>query len=211
MAASMIDVIIPAHVARIASGQLARAVASVAAQTMPARTIIEFDTTGAGSATTRNRGLAKAEADWVAFLDSDDELHPQHVEHLYEHAMATGADLVYSWFDRVGYQDPWPEREGIPFDPAALRRGNFIPVTVLARRGAVLAAGGFIPDLTIAPPALCDEWGLWLRMLDLGYRIEHLPERTWTWNVHGGNTGGSPVRGDARPAGYRRPPAFERT
>lgn len=177
---------------------LARAVASVQAQTVPARAVVQLDATRAGSAATRTAGLAGVRTPWVAFLDSDDVLDPGHLEKLAAHAETTGADLVYPWFRVDGYHDPWPGRFGQPFDGAALRRANYIPVTVLARTGLVRAAGGFIADLTIAPPAECDEWGLWLRMLDQGARIVHLPERTWTWVAHGKNSSGSPRLGDAK-------------
>lgn len=195
----MIDVVIPYHPARAANGMLARAVASVEAQTLPARPVLQLDETRAGAAATRNAGLARAETPWVAFLDSDDELHPQHLERCATFLGAAGADLVYPWFDRVGWIDPWPEREGRPFDAAALRRGNYIPMTVLVRRRLLLDVGGFQPDRTLAPPAECEDWGTWLRLLDAGARFVHLPERTWTWYAHGRNTAGSPYLGDAKP------------
>jgi hypothetical protein len=194
----VIDVVIPAHPARVASGMLARAVASVQAQTVPARAVVQLDAIRAGSAATRTAGLAGVVTPWVAFLDSDDVLDPEHLEKLVAHADATGADLVYPWFRVDSAPDPWPHRFGMEFDPQALRWGNYIPVTVLARTEAVRAAGGFIADLKHAPPAQCDEWGLWLRMLDRGARFAHLPERTWTWVAHSGNTSGSPRLGDAK-------------
>ena len=200
----MIDVVIPAHPARVASGQLDKAIASVWAQTFAARLVVQHDTTRAGSAATRNAGLARVRSPWVAFLDSDDVLDPGHLEKLAACAEATRADLVYPWFRADGYHDPWPHRFKHAFDAAALRRSNYIPVTVLARTDLVREVGGFIADLTIAPPAACDEWGLWLRMLDAGARIAHLPERTWTWNMHSGNTSGSPQLGDAKP-GWKGP------
>lgn len=199
----MIDVVIPTHPGRLATGLFHRAVVSVQAQTVPARVVSQLDTNGSGSADTRTRGLAKVSTPWVAFLDSDDELLPHHLERLAVHAEVTGADLVYPWFHLDGggiVEDPWPHRYGQPFDAAALRRGNYIPVTVLVRTELVRRAGGFVADLTISPPAQCDEWGLWLRMLDLGAKVEHLPERTWIWRVHGKNTQGSPRRGDAKPS-----------
>jgi glycosyltransferase involved in cell wall biosynthesis len=194
----VIDVVIPYHQARADNGMLERAVASVEAQTVSARTVLQLDDTRAGAAATRNVGVARATGEYVALLDSDDELRPQHLERLLAAAEATGADLVYPWFDREGWPDPWPEREARPFDAAALRRGNFIPITVLVRRQLLLDVGGFRPDLTISPPAQCEEWGTWLRLLDAGARFVHLPERTWIWHAHGRNTSGSPSLGDAK-------------
>lgn len=194
----MIDVIVPAHPARVANGMLKRAVDSVQAQTVPARAVVQLDATRAGSAATRNAALKGVTSAWVAFLDSDDTMDPGHLEKLAAHAETAGADLAYPWFRVDGYQDPWPWRYGMEFDPVALRRGNFIPVTVLARTDLVRDVGGFIADRKFAPPAQCDEWGLWLRMLDAGAKIIHLPERTWTWYAHSGNSSGSPRLGDAK-------------
>jgi hypothetical protein len=177
---------------------LNRALASVVAQTKPPEAIVvAVDHTRAGAAATRNVGLASVRTPWVAFLDSDDELDPDHLEQLL--TASDGADLVYPWFRVVGYVDPWPGRCGLPFDEAALRARTYnIPIAVLARTEAVRAAGGFIADLSIAPPAECEEWPLWLRMLDRGAVVRHLPTQTWTWHAHGGNTSGSARLGDAK-------------
>lgn len=199
----MIDVVIPAHPARERNGMLARAVASVEAQTVPAHPIVVMDTDGAGSATTRTRGLAEVRSPWVAFLDSDDELDPDHLKWCASYLYGSGADVAYPWFHVEGYPDPWPWRFGRPFHAGELRRSNYIPVTVVARTAVVRAAGGFRADLTIAPPAQCDEWGLWLRMLDQGATFVHVPVRTWTWRRHRGNTAGSPLLGDAKVRGAR--------
>ena len=164
---------------------------------------VETDTRGEGPAATRNRAVlnmlaAGATPDWLAFLDDDDEFHPGHLEALVEHAEATGADVVYPWFDlNVGgvldnSRDPLGA-EGLPFDAERLRTANFIPVTALVRTDMFVKAGGFPqPHSEAWPHADCEDWGLWLRLLDFGARFEHLPQRTWTWHWHGKNTSGRP-------------------
>lgn len=195
-----ITVAVPSHPARAQNGMLARALDSVYRQRrLPTAVVVANDLDRQGSAATRNRALAGVTTDWVAFLDSDDELHPEHLERLAARAAATGADVVYPWFTPAGGQDPWPAWFGQPFDEQALRRRDFvIPVTVLARARLLRAVGGFRADLSIAAPAQCDDWGLWLRLLDAGATFSHLPLRTWTWHMHAGNTSGSPELGDAR-------------
>lgn len=183
-----VTVVIPTHPGR--ERLCGQAVDSVLAQTRQAEAIVvERDVGRAGAAVTRNRGLAKVTTAWVAFLDSDDSFAPEHLEKLVACAERTGADVVYPCPVVLGA--PIPRlRFGLPFSEQALRAGNYIPVTVLARTEAVRAAGGF----QCPPGSDFEDWGLWLALLDLGARFEHLPEATWMWNRHPGRTEGRPDR-----------------
>jgi glycosyltransferase involved in cell wall biosynthesis len=176
---------------------LDRAVRSLLSQTRPVDAVaLSFDHRHEGAAVTRNRGLAMVRTEWTVFLDDDDVLLPDHVGALMEHAEATGADVVYPWFDVVNGFDPFPQYEGRPFSADALRDvQNFIPVTVLVRTGLARGVGGFEPRNESAAPGAspCEEWGLWLKLLAIGARFEHLNRRTWEWHWHPGNTSG---RGD---------------
>jgi glycosyltransferase involved in cell wall biosynthesis len=174
-----------------------RAMRSVLNQTWPVDALsLTFDHRHEGAAVNRNRALAGVRTEWTAFLDDDDVLLPDHVGLLMEHAEKTGADVVYPWFTVVDGFDPFPQYEGKPFNPDALRDvQNYIPVTVLARTGLVRGVGGFEPRNASAADGAspCEEWGLWLKLLRIGARFEHLPVRTWEWHWHAGNTSG---RGD---------------
>jgi hypothetical protein len=96
-------------------------------------------------------------------------------------------DVVYPWFDVEGGEDPIG-CFGVPFSAAFLRRRNYIPVTVLARTELVRAVGGFQdhPDENGDP---CEDWGLWLALLDAGATFGHLPQRTWIWHMGAGTRG----------------------
>ena len=166
--------------------QMDRAVASVQAQSLPAEVEIEFDRLRTGAAATRNRALERVDTEWVAFLDDDDELKPNHLRACARNAALTGADLVYPWFDcdvedKIGMF-------GVPFDPVLLRKRNYIPVTVLVRTELVRKVGGFQehPDVNGDP---CEDWGLWLALLDAGAVFSHLPQRTWIWHNGAGTRG----------------------
>lgn len=174
--------------------ELTRAIASVGAQIhQPSDIIISVDTKREGSAATRNRALAQATTPWVAFLDDDDELAPQHLDVLVHRALREGATVVYSGcqvVDNMGVsiplQDEWG-RFGKAFDPDLLRKQSYIPVTSLVHTGLAKQAL-FGPPLGVQTDY--DDWGFYLRLLDLGARFLHVPEVTWTWHHHGCNTSG---------------------
>ena len=168
---------------------LARALESVRRQTLRAvDVVVQPDLAREGAAATRNRALERVTTEHVAFVDDDDELYPQHLKLCARYATLQGVDVVYPGYD---CDDDPVNCFGIPFDASLLRQRNFIPVTVLARTELVLAAGGLQerPDEHGDP---CEDWGLWLAMLDRGAKFGHLPVKTWRWNL--GGTRGRPDR-----------------
>lgn len=175
-----------------AGTHLHRALDSVLQQDRPVDGIsVSIDHHHRGAAANRTRALSGVGTEWTALLDDDDEWHTDHVRLLMQHAEDTGADLVYPWFTVPEGWDPWPEREGQPFNEPLLRTMNYIPITVLVRTELLWDAGGFTPKGPADNP--CDDWGTWERLLAAGARFEHLNRRTWLWHWHGGNTSG---RGD---------------
>lgn len=167
MSVSVITAALPER----AATTLPRALASVRAQTLqPHVHLVGFDHARAGGGVTRNLLLDAAPTEWIACLDDDDELHPDHLRLLVDAAMRSGADVVYSdWDGHVA--------RGLPrdFDADALRRQNFIPACALFRRSLAIEVGGY-PDIYSA------DYGLWLRMLVAGATFERLPVVTWTYH-----------------------------
>lgn len=183
-----VTAVIPAIPTRVGT-MLHRALDSVLQQERPVDSIsVAIDHQRRGSARNRTRALSGVGTEWSALLDDDDEWYPDHIRLLMDHAAETGADVVYPWFTVAGGWDPWPEREGQPFDEALLRKMNYIPVTVLVRTDLLWDAGGFTSK---GPPENpCDDWGTWERLLSVGAKFSHLNRRTWGWNWHKGNTNG---------------------
>lgn len=185
---------------------LDEAVRSVESQTRPGvKHVVEVDTVGLGAARNRNAALARATTEWVAFLDDDDLLYPEHVERCLERAEERQSDLVYPWFDLLEGVDPlsvnisgkYVTPFGLEFGPeheTHLRKyGNFIPITVLVRRELIMDVGGFPqPGTDEWSHTTCEDWGCWLRLLDAGARFDHVPHKTWRWRWHRGNTSGRP-------------------
>lgn len=181
-----VTIVIPYHRARAENGMLSRAVRSAQAQTVPCRIIEVEDTDRQGAALTRERGLQEVVTEWAAFLDSDDELDPDHVEGLLAHAKETGADYVYPWFRVVGGTDPFPMFFGRPWDDDA---PHSTTITILIRTGLAQRVG--------FRNVSWEDWDFTLRCIEAGAIISHLPKRSWNWFHHGANSMGTPGRGDA--------------
>lgn len=170
---------------------LPRAIASVAGQTLPAdEIIVEVDREGHGAAISRDKALRAATSEWVAFLDDDDELLPQHLEHLLAHAESTGADMVFPWFDVIGGLDPFPQHFGRTW---SLDDPTQTTITMLVRREAALAVGGFEEGedgIDDEGNKIGEDFRFVVRLARAGYKIEHLAERTWRWHHTGHNLSG---------------------
>lgn len=195
---------IPTHPGR--EELLKRALASVWAQTRrPDHVIVSPDPTATGAAQTRNRGLAQVTTEWTAWLDSDDELLPNHVADCLAWAELSGADLVYPYMIAVGGRDPLAcPVNGILVNPYQVpfqqeqalhlyHVGNFIPVTYIVKTELVRSVGGMpepVPDETKDSGRIEEDYGLLRRLLEVGAVFSHCPVRSWKYHFHSENSGG---------------------
>lgn len=152
---------------------------------------IAFDNDRRGADVTRNRALMSVnakESPWVAFLDDDDEFHPDHLEKLYKHAQETGADFVYSWFEMIGGRDPFPETHYLnEFDP-----DNPIETTITTLVRTELAQSVGFRRIEERKHNTGEDFNFVLGCIKAGGVIKHLVDKTWNYNVHGHNTSGLP-------------------
>jgi glycosyltransferase involved in cell wall biosynthesis len=186
--------------------RLASTLESVRRQTRkPDEVQVSLDEVGVGAAANRNNAWRNASSDWIAFVDDDDTIYPNHLEFLLATAMETNADLVYPWFDLWEGPDPlsvlhegkYVSPLGVPFGEDAkqyiLTEGNFIPITVLVKRSLLETVGGFPqPGSEEWPDDRNEDWGCWQKMLRAGAKFVHAPKRTWRWHWHGEHTSGRP-------------------
>lgn len=193
-----ITVVVPTHPARLRNGMTKRAVGSVFMQSLPASgLIVEVDKYREGAAVTRNRGLQKVTTEWVAFLDSDDQLKVNHLETLVHGAQATGADYLYTWYEPIGFfRDPLPHF-GKVFDPANPTQTT---ITTLVKTELAQEVGfrDVEPGRLIDGQRYGEDFQFTVECIAKGAKIVHIPQRTWLWNAHGLNTSGLPDQGDAR-------------
>ena len=163
---------------------LAQACKSVRAQTLPAvEHLIGIDYARRGTSAVRNDLLRASTGDWVAVLDDDDVLLPNHLATLAKAAQESpDSDIVYSYC-RVEGRPGWtPNR---PFDAAELERGNYIPATTIIRRALLDTLGGWQDSRNC--PNGWEDWDLWLRALDHEAQFVCAPVETWVYRFHGRN------------------------
>lgn len=122
------------------------------------------DNQGAGAA--RNRAIGLSTEPWLAFLDADDKWLPEKLERTM--SRLEGTDYVLAAHDywtgegKTARHHECERRFLEGPDPfVGLYRKGYIPsCSVVARRDAVLAVGGFDPELLNA-----QDFDLWLEML----------------------------------------------
>jgi len=137
-----------------------------------------------GVSHTRNRGVAHARGDWLAFLDSDDEWHPQKLKKQVTwiqknpaYAIVQTREIWIRGGRRVNPPKTHEKQAGYIFQQS-LERCMITPSSAMLKKRLFLDYGGFNESL----PA-CEDYGLWLRMTlrnDVGLVDEALLTR------HGG-------------------------
>lgn len=163
---------------------LARALRSVAAQTVRPREVIVIDDastdetgdvareagvtvlvneTKQGSGPSRNRGIEAATTRWIAFLDSDDEWFPEHLETLL--GAADGHVLVTSVaLDSDGMVRGNLAGRDVPVDP----RRCFVPDNVVVTTATLIDRETAVSVGMFRALPRAQDLDLWVRLLERG-------------------------------------------
>jgi hypothetical protein len=138
--------------------------------------IVYIQQSNKGCAGARNTAISKARGEFLAFLDSDDSWLPDHLTaqmQLFENDPAL--DLVYSDALLVRhtphpktFMEKCPSQGAPTFEALAVERCQIPISTVVARKSAIVKAGGF--DETLER---CDDHDMWLRAAFAGAKIAY--------------------------------------
>jgi glycosyltransferase involved in cell wall biosynthesis len=125
-----------------------------------------------GLAGARNGLVAEARGRFLCALDADDRLHPRFLEKtLAEFARRPALTVVSSWLTMFGAESRvWRQSHA---DLPTLLAECTLHTAALVRREAVIAAGGYCPDL---PHPGYEDWDLWISIVERGGVAAILPE-----------------------------------
>ncbi|MFZ2682168.1 MAG: glycosyltransferase family A protein [Patescibacteria group bacterium] len=133
----------------------------------------------AGANPARNKGLAAATGEYVIFCDADVIMVPTMLESMFNALQANpSASYAYS-----GFWFGWKHFKGLDFDPAVLRRLNFVHTSSLVRTSD-------FPGFDEAIKRLQD-WDVWLTMLSQGKVGVLVPETLFKVGIDGASRIGS--------------------
>lgn len=146
-------------------------------------------------AASRNQALAMARGEFIAIADADDVCLPRRfaaqVAYLRDNPDVT---LCGSQIEGIGDSGHSLGFRTYPCEPCevarTLRRYNAIAhPTVMARRSAIVAAGGYDGEAGSG-----EDYDLWSRLVRAGHRLANLPEVLVRYRVHPNSTKATRLR-----------------
>jgi glycosyltransferase involved in cell wall biosynthesis len=157
--------------------------------------IVYIKTPNRGAGAARNLAIENARADIIAFLDADDVWLPDFLTSQVSF-LGKGWDMVYADAALFGLQSPYRRTfmDGAPSEgevtAASLLdyRCNVITSGTVARKAAILAAGGFEEERQRA-----HDFHLWVRMAKNGARIGYQKKLLLKYRVRKDNLSGDSI------------------
>ena len=141
-----------------------------------------------GLAATVDEGLAWARGQYFAYFNSDDILLPSKTSMLLRNivdepnvaGVFSGCELIDA--DGAYIRSLHPREVYLEFDDLLLSRKHLIITpSQLLRTEAVRTVGGYPSNLFI------EDWYMWLKLTDYGYRLKIIPDVLVSYRQHAGN------------------------
>jgi glycosyltransferase involved in cell wall biosynthesis len=150
-----------------------------------------------GRSRAANFGLEEARGEYVIFLDDDDWFLPSHIVALVAALeQSPSVDVAYAAVRCVGASGKTDRVLGLPFDPARLRSGNYIPIhAALIRRSAFAGGARFDEALDSF-----EDWDFWLQLVQRGPFI-HVGQASACYRTGGASGVGLTPDDDRRKVG----------
>jgi glycosyltransferase involved in cell wall biosynthesis len=152
----------------------------------------------AGVAAARNRGIAEARGELIAFCDADDVLLPRHLEELVATFDRGGGGIATSncyWLfpsgihpSRTRYKGRFPRPD---HQRLAILQQNFVSTMSLFPKRLADEVGGFATDLEVA-----EDWDFWLRAIYSGARVSLQPRPLALYRWSSASLSAAPARMD---------------
>jgi glycosyltransferase involved in cell wall biosynthesis len=134
------------------------------------RAILVRNSRNEGLATARNQGFMLSQTPYVFVLDADNLIYPRCLATCTAAAQLVDADAAYTLLEEFG------EAEGVKgtdlWNPAALRRENYIDAMALVRRTAWEWVGGY----RHMPASGWEDYDFWLKFAEAGFKVVRVPE-----------------------------------
>jgi hypothetical protein len=180
---------------------LERASKSVQNQTLKVKDhFIKLDLEKLGQPLILDQIIKEAKTKYVAILDDDDELLPNHIELLYKKIVETEADLVFPHFKYSNLSDAGhlEKFKGLPWDN---NNPHQVPITWIAKRETILEVGGFSGDFDVLSyevdnqgNRIGNDFNLIKKLAQANKHITNISEITWIYHVGHPSTLGMPIR-----------------
>ena len=162
--------------------------AAVVAAFNDPRIIYEWDKNSGGPARPRNRGIARAQGEWICFLDADDWWTVNKLQVCSEH-INDNVDFIYH--DLEIFRDPpalirrktiktWQVKKPVLIN--LLLKGNYIANSSVVVRKSMLEKIGCINE-SVGMIA-SEDYNTWLRIAQLTDRFVYLPRRLGYYLTH---------------------------
>ena len=130
-----------------------------------------------GISQARNTAFENAANDYVFVLDADNEIYPAAIAKLLEACISANAEAAYSRIEVFGAEKGIL---GAVWKPSRFAKGNYIDAMALIRKSAWREAGGY----TLFKIQGWEDYDLWCKFVELGFRGEFVPELLCRYRVH---------------------------